>query len=556
MFKSDLRGLNDFKEIIQKTNLKKLVFLSIFLFFGVIVESVGLGILYPIFDFLLNEDSTNFLNFQFNSKSNATTFLMLFIGLVYIIKTSYLTILTVKQNKFVSSITEKISNEIFSGYIYNPYSFHLKYNSSELVKNIQVELSNFTGYLSSVIFVISDLILLIAIIGTLIYLNPIGTILLITFLVFASGLFLLFTKKKLNFWGSERFKIDKNLALNLTESLKGIKDIKIANLETLFIKKYRDDNSKKYAYYWKQNTLGQIPRLYLELICIFGFIFFILATLSKNQSINSILPLASIYIAAFLRVLPSINRILSSYQQMVYYLPSVELIKREINYNRSDLNKKTIIKSFNNYISLDNITFRYNKKNIFEKFNLKVQKGKIYGIKGPSGVGKSTLIGILLGLLKPNDGCVIIDDKKIVDFKWSKILSYVSQNIFLFDGTIVENICLGIHKSKIKIDRVNEVLRKTNLYDFVYSLDDNINHNLGENGINLSGGQSQRLAIARSLYRNPKILVLDEITSSLDSENENKILETIKKLGSETTCVIISHKDKTDKICDKIITLN
>jgi ABC-type bacteriocin/lantibiotic exporter with double-glycine peptidase domain len=481
---------------------------------------------------------------------------MLFIGLVYIIKTSYLTILTVKQNKFVSSITEKISNEIFSGYIYNPYSFHLKYNSSELVKNIQVELSNFTGYLSSVIFVISDLILLIAIIGTLIYLNPIGTILLITFLVFASGLFLLFTKKKLNFWGSERFKIDKNLALNLTESLKGIKDIKIANLETLFIKKYTDDNSKKYAYYWKQNTLGQIPRLYLELICIFGFIFFILATLSKNQSINSILPLASVYIAAFLRVLPSINRILSSYQQMVYYLPSVELIKREINYNRSDLNKKTIIKSFNNYISLDNITFRYNKKNIFEKFNLKVQKGKIYGIKGPSGVGKSTLIGILLGLLKPNDGCVIIDDKKIVDFKWSKILSYVSQNIFLFDGTIVENICLGIHKSKIKIDRVNEVLRKTNLYDFVYSLDDNINHNLGENGINLSGGQSQRLAIARSLYKNPKILVLDEITSALDSENENKILETIKKLGSETTCVIISHKDKTDKICDKIITLN
>jgi ATP-binding cassette subfamily B protein len=292
------------------------------------------------------------------------------------------------------------------------------------------------------------------------------------------------------------------------------------------------------------------------LICVFGFIFFILTTLSKNQSINSILPLASVYIAAFLRVLPSINRILSSYQQMVYYLPSVELIKREINYNRSDLNKKTIIKSFNNYISLDNITFRYNKKNIFEKFNFKVQKGKIYGIKGPSGVGKSTLIGILLGLLRPNDGSVIIDDKKIVDFKWSKILSYVSQNIFLFDGTIVENICLGIHKSKIKIERVNEVLRKTNLYDFVYSLDDNINHNLGENGINLSGGQSQRLAIARSLYKNPKILVLDEITSALDSENENKILETIKKLGNETTCIIISHKDKTDKICDKIITLN
>ena len=182
--------------------------------------------------------------------------------------------------------------------------------------------------------------------------------------------------------------------------------------------------------------------------------------------------------------------------------------------------------------------------------------GKTYRIKGPSGSGKSTLIGIILGLLKPNDGDIIIDNKKVIDFKWSKTLSYVSQNIFLFDGTIVENICLGIDKSKIKIQKVNEVLRKTNLYDFVYSLDDNINHNLGENGVNFSGGQSQRLAIARALYKNPEILILDEVTSALDSENENKILETIKNLDGQTTCIIISHKDKVNKVCDEIIKID
>jgi len=366
MLKTDLKGLKDFNEIIKETNLKKLIYLSVFLFIGVLVESFGLGALYPIFNFLLNENSTVFLNVEFNSKSNVILFSLFLIGLIYLIKTLYLTILTVKQNKFVSSITEMISNEIFSGYIYNPYSFHLKNNSSELVKNIQVELSNFTAYLSSVIFVVSDFILLVAILGTLIYINPLGTILLVTYLLIASWIFLFITKKKLDVWGVERLKIDKNLALTLTESLKGIKDVKVSRLETLFIKKYRLDNLKKFDYYWKQLTLGQIPRLYLELICIFGFIFFIISTLSENQSINSILPLASVYLAAFFRTLPSINRILSSYQQMRYYLPSVELIKKEINYNRLGREKQITIDSFNKGISLKNITFKYDKKNPME----------------------------------------------------------------------------------------------------------------------------------------------------------------------------------------------
>tara|TARA_B100000989_G_scaffold124353_1_gene92024 strand:+ start:12557 stop:14227 length:1671 start_codon:yes stop_codon:yes gene_type:complete len=556
MFRSDIKGFRDFIEIIQKTNLKKLVFLSIFLFLGVLIESFGLGILYPIFDFLLNNDSTKFLIFEFESKSDVINFVLLSIGIIYIVKTLYLTLLTVKQNKFISFVTEKISNEIFSGYVNSQYSFHLKNNSSELVKNIQVELSNFTSYLSSVIFIISDLILVIAIVGTLIYLNPTGTILLIIYLVVASAFFLFFTNKKLNFWGLERFRIDKILALILTESLKGIIDVKVSNLETLFIKRYKEFNKDKFEYYWKQLTLGQIPRLYLELICIFGFIFFILLTVSDTKSINTILPLASVYIAAFFRVLPSVNRILSSYQQMIYYLPSVELVKKEINQNRLNVNKKIIINNFKKTIYLNNISFKYDKKRVLNDFKLKFQKGKTYRIKGPSGSGKSTLIGIILGLLKPNDGDIIIDNKKVIDFKWSKTLSYVSQNIFLFDGTIVENICLGIDKSKIKIQKVNEVLRKTNLYDFVYSLDDNINHNLGENGVNFSGGQSQRLAIARALYKNPEILILDEVTSALDSENENKILETIKNLDGQTTCIIISHKDKVNKVCDEIIKID
>jgi len=542
MFKTDLRGIKDFIEIIKKTNLKKIVFLSIFLFFGGVVESLGLGLLYPIFDFLLNENSTKILDFEFNSTSNVIIFLFLIIGVIYTAKTIYLTFLTIKQNKFISFLTKNISNELFSGYLYNPYNFHLKNNSSQLVKNIQVELSNFTAYLSAIIFIISDSILLLAIIGTLIFLNPIGTFLLIIYLTITSSIFLFFTKKKINVWGQERLILDKKLALILTESLKGIKDLKISSLEPEFLKRYKDNNLKKFEYYWKQLTFGQIPRFYLELISIFGFIFFMLLTFYENKSLSTILPLATVYLAAFFRALPSLNRIISSYQQMIYYLPSVKLIKNEISYNRSNINKKLLIESFSEKILFKNVSFKYDEKYIFNNLNFEFKKGKIYGLMGQSGSGKSTLVSIVLGLLKPSSGTIIIDKQIVEDFKWSKILGYVSQNIFLFDATILENICVGIPISEINLSKVNEVLKKTNMYDYVLSLKNGLNHNLGENGTSFSGGQVQRLAIARALYKDPEILILDEVTSALDAENERDILRTLRGLDDHITIIIITHK--------------
>ena len=231
------------------------------------------------------------------------------------------------------------------------------------------------------------------------------------------------------------------------------------------------------------------------------------------------------------------------------------MIKKEINYNRVENLKKNILNSFKKNIYLNDVSFKYGDKIILDKLNIEFKKGKIYGIKGPSGAGKTTLASILLGLLKPSNGIIGVDDREVFNFKWSKILSYVSQNIFLFDLTILENICLGIEKSKIKIEKVDEVLKKTNLYEFVYSLSDGLNTKLGENGTNLSGGQSQRLALARALYNDPEILILDEFTSALDEDNEKIVVESLKNLNQNITIIIITHKKDLSKIFDKVYNL-
>ena len=557
MIKSDINGLKEFISILQKTNLKNMFYLSFFLFIGILIESLGLGLLYPIVDILVSNDSNNMLmGFDLGSKSNKIIFLLSSVFIIYLIKTVYLVLFAIKQSQFIAYTTERLSNEMFKGYLYSPFNFHINNNSSELVKNIQVELSNFTSYLSAVIFLISDFILILAIVGTLIYLNPLGTLIMMIYLIIGALFFLYYSRKKLDVWGKERIKTDTSLSLTLNETLKGIKMVKVSSLESVFIAKYKKENSAKFQFYWKQLTFGQLPRLYIEIISIFGFIFLIFLLLGNSLSLTSIIPILSIYMAAFFRVLPSINRMLSSYQQLRYFLPSVKLINQQVNYNRTKKENISFINSFNDKIELKNISFKYNKKYIFKNLNLEIKKGKTYGIKGPSGSGKSTLASILIGLLAPTEGKIIIDGQEHKNFKWQDILSYVSQDTFMFDKTILENITIGQDTSKINLKKVEEVLKKTNIFEYTYSLENNIYSNLGENAISFSGGQIQRLALARALYNDPEIIVLDEFTSALDNENESKLFQTLKDLEKDVTVVVISHRDNLESICDEIINVN
>ena len=288
----------------------------------------------------------------------------------------------------------------------------------------------------------------------------------------------------------------------------------------------------------------------------------IFLNITGEDAIKSILPLLIVYFAAGLRILPGFVKLNGYLQQIATFKPSLILVHNQLknpikNIALNDNDK------LNNNINLGdiickNINYAYEEKVIFDNLNFQIRENSIFGILGKSGSGKSTLVNILLGLLTPDKGKVLVNNLNINNNlpQWQKGIGYVSQNIFLLDSTLKENIAFGEKIEKINYNNLNGAIENANLTNFVENLTNGIDTNIGERGSKISGGQMQRIAIARELYRNPSILILDEATTGLDYENEKKIFDSIKQLKNKMTIIIVSHNKKTIEICDNLLDLN
>ena len=551
--------------LITKRQRKGLVILTLLLFVGMVFEVFGLGILIPVLSILLNPEMiesnlaiynvrevfSNFSNQQF-------LFITLgFIVILYFLKSLFLVFLTHKQNRFLSNTIASISNRLFFNYMNQPYKFHLNRNVSDFIKNIQVETYYFQTFLLSLITIFIEGGFVISVLATLIYIEPIGAISIGVFYGFLSIIFLQFTKKKLNAWGSLRESLDAQVSKVSLEGLGGIKDILILGKTGFFIEEYSKKNYLKARVNSNQGTVSQIPRFYLELISIVGLVSFIILLLLQGKDPAILVTILGVFVAATFRMIPSLNRIIAAMQSMKYLMPSVDTIfneiknniGREVNYNSSE--KYT----FKNHIEFKNITFGFvEEQSVLENINLKIKKGQTIGFIGESGSGKSTLVDMIIGLHEPISGEILIDG--INDFQisqsWRNNIGYVSQTIYLIDDSIVKNIALGIPENEINFNKVNEVLKQVQLEKFINNLELGVKTKVGERGVQLSGGQRQRIGIARALYHDPNILILDEATSALDSETEKEVMESIKNLKGDKTIIMIAHRISTLVDCDEI----
>jgi ABC-type multidrug transport system fused ATPase/permease subunit len=555
--------MNFFEKVfLISKNFKKETFnLLILSFFAMIFEILGVGIIFPAISllsgseiFIFDRNLEDFLiNLPFFINLSLEVIVFIFLFLIFLFKFIFFSFFIFYQAKIKAHLSTKISSDLYTKYLYSDYTFYFLRSTSELMRNVLGEANNFLKRIFfPILQIFMDCLILAGILSIIFFIDPKSSLFLIIIYSSFSLIYFFSIKKKLNSIGEQQLEFDKFRIKSSQEGFQGIKTIKIFFIEKKFIKSFQ--------YYYKtvanliksQSILQQIPKYAIELITIFSFIVICLFLLEKNSNFLEIVPTLALFVTAAVRILPTTNRLLSNNQLIRSGLPALDNLSNEINNLNIKIEKEeTEELNFKSSIKIDNVSFHYNeKKNIFENIDLEIIKGETIGLIGKTGTGKTTFVDLILGLLKPKNGQLLIDGKKINTSarSWKNILGYVPQEIFLFEDSIKNNIILDNSKD-IDKERYDEVLKISEVEEFLV---DDKDREAGERGISLSGGQKQRIGIARALYKNPQILILDESTSSLDLNTERKIMESIYKLRGKNTIIIISHRESALNNCDKI----
>jgi ATP-binding cassette, subfamily B, bacterial PglK len=563
--------INKISFILTSKQRKFFYVLFILMLIGMVFETFGIALVFPILIAITQEgilDSYPLVGsimtwfWDDPSRSDIVIFGVSLMIIVYVLKTTYLLFLTYKQDKFSASLTVHISKDFFSGYMHQPYSFHIQRNSSELIQNIKDEVFGFVATLGSIMSLISELLVILGLGILLIYLEPYAFFLMASILFSFIAIYYLFTRNLLSKWGAIRMRHNVQSLKNLQQGLGGVKDIKLLGRETLFISQYEYNMSQRAKVGVFYGIVQAIPRSMMELLMVLGMGIVVLVTMvSEGRTVESIIPSLGVFAMAAFRIMPSSNKIIGSLQVLRFNLPMLEKLyaeKKLFNHRQTSDERRSAI--FKKEIKISNLDFKYSGviNNSLSGLNITIPAGQSIGFIGPSGAGKTTLIDIILGLLSPSNGKILVDGKDIqADTReWQNLIGYIPQDIFLTDDTLRNNIALGIKDSDIKDKLIDEAIDKAELRDFIETLPDNLDTIVGEHGVKLSGGQKQRIGIARALYHNPQVLVLDEATSALDNKTESSVMKSINALHGEKTIIIITHRLSTISYCDYIYKLD
>lgn len=563
------------KKILGEKNLFKFYGILSLNFLSFFLELLSLGSI-PIFvGFIIDSKRVigkiEELGFYFLSNIENIEIIKyagILIILIFLIKNIFLLILIHIQAQFFKNFKLELSSRIFSSYLYAPFSSHIQSNPATLTRNSVETIEGVSDYLLNITSLFREFLTIVVIFTLLILVNLEATI-IITFF-FATISYLYF--KKIRPIIKVKTEINESIKIKLiqmiNESFAAIKDIKILNKEKEILKNYNynRDLFEKNIFYFTQFKM--MPKLMLESVSIFVITLSTLVILQFNNEILSLLSILTLIVIAVVRLIPAFNSIITSLTYLRLYTPSVKIISEEI--TKIDNKKKFIIKKdklfiekFNlnykkNFLMVKNVSFSYNKNiNILKNINLNIEKGSKTGITGITGSGKSTLFHLMLGLLYPNTGNIFFKGKSIFGnlSSWRSQIGYIAQNIYLLDNTIEKNISFEFSDNKIDKKKIAFAIEMSNLKDKISSLPMGLQTRVGNDGVKLSGGEKQRIAIARSIYRNPDIIFMDESTSSLDLKTEKKIMSNFYKNFPTKTIILIAHRETTINRCDKVIHL-
>jgi ABC-type multidrug transport system fused ATPase/permease subunit len=552
--------------LLDSAQKRRTVYMFVLIFFSLLFESFGIGVIVPLVSVLTDSSQlrenpyfVSVISYLGNPPlETLAVYAMVLMVVLYTIRTIYLIYFTWEQASYAAEFQSKLSRTLFKKYLDQPYLFHVNRNSSELIRNTSTEVATLVSMVQQALSFFNEAITMIGISIFLIYVEPIGALVVVGSLGLAAGLTFALARKKLLTLGLQRQSHEAERIRHFQQGLGGIKDIKIYGREDEFLNRYRIESDGAARVLKHYTTLLAFPRLWLEYFSILGLVLLILSVLNQGKSLSEATTLVALFGAAAFRVMPSINRMLVIMQNIKFSLPTIDLIYQECKLKDSPKEKRELsvtdpLLEFYS-LTLENLQFSYSSIPVIKNISLEIESGTTIGFIGESGAGKSTLLDLILGLITPDSGDIKVNGNSILKDpnSWQRIIGYVSQNIYLTDDTLKNNIAFGIPDNQIDTNRVNESIQLAQLESFVNKSEFGIETIVGERGVKLSGGQKQRIGIARALYHNPSVLILDEATSSLDLNTESEVMDAINALHGQKTILIIAHRLSTLQSCDKI----
>ena len=573
--------INKIKEIfflLEKKQQKKIIYLQILILLTACMEVLSLFAIAPFMSILADyevinkegyiSDLYNYLEFQ-NPKDFLFFFALFFLCILFISSLIHMVTIWIVSINSIKMGTS-LGNRLFSFYLNQKWLFHVKSNSAQLINKIAQESDRITlGIIQPAMLINAKLAVSVFLIVAMIIYNPFVALIVGLILGISYVIIFLYVKNSVMRNGKIVSSTQEARYKLMSEGFGGIKEVLISGRQNFFTFNFKKNSNQWADAIGKNQAIGQLPRYIVELITFSIIVGFVIYLTSKGEENNfkTLFPVLSIYALGGLKLLPAFQSIFVYLTAIKANINAYENIKENlIEAKNQDLKprikdfKKSIEMNLNNELVFKNVNFKYlhdKKKDSFNLVNLNfsIKKNETIGIVGRSGSGKSTIIDLIAGLILPDKGEILIDEKKVTDdnkFFWQKNISLVSQSIYLADSSIKENIAFGIPYEEIDNKKINETIEKSQISDFVNQLPNGMDTIIGERGVQLSGGQRQRIGIARSLYYESNLIIFDEATSSLDGLTEEAVIKSINNIQNIKTVVIVAHRLASVKNCHKI----
>ncbi|MDE7445510.1 MAG: ABC transporter ATP-binding protein/permease [Lachnospiraceae bacterium] len=563
--------------LLDQRQKRIMILLVIMMLIGAILETAGVGMVIPVMQMVLDENAVakneylqilcDILHIAHDDNRTLIIVTMLALIMIFVLKNIFLFFQQKAQFKFVYTNQFATSRRMMINFMQRPYEYYLNADTSVIQRSITSDVNNMYGLILSLLQLFSEGIVFICLVGVSFVTDIWMTITVTAVLVAALAVIMCVLKPIMKKAGEENQDYYSGLYKWIDQSVMGIKEIKIANKENYFINEYAKCGAGYVNAVQRYNLYNATPRLLIETLAIAGMIFYMMFQLVRGTAVTDIMPQVVALAVAAMRLIPCANRINNHLTAISYFEPffmgvsdnlQEEIRDESINYDESAYQKKVEVEKLNieEKIELKDIVYKYPNTEvfIFDHANMEIPIGQAVGIVGTSGAGKTTVVDILLGLLRVQQGQILADGVEVREHyqSWLKNIGYIPQTIFMIDSTIRKNVAFGFADEDIDDEKVWRALKEAQLDEFVKGLPEGLDTSIGERGIRISGGQRQRIGIARALFEDPEVLVLDEATSALDNETEAAIMDSINRLHGKKTLVIIAHRLQTIEKCDMV----